>query len=100
MQLEKDVESYLRGKIEAAGGRCVKFIPDNNRGWPDRLILLPGGRVCWAELKRPQGGRLSPAQMVAHAELKKLGQQVVVVWSKDDARKLIELLTSTGTGTG
>jgi hypothetical protein len=48
------------------------------------------------ELKREHGGRLSSAQLVAHAELEKLGQMVAVVWSKEQARELVELLTSTG----
>lgn len=93
MERERDIEAYLRRLVEARGGRCVKFSPDYARGWPDRLILLPGGRVCWVELKRQQGGRLSPSQLVAHRELEALGQMVTVVWSKEQAQRLVELLT-------
>ena len=93
MERERDVEAYLRRLVEQAGGRCVKFSPDYARGWPDRLVLLPGGSVCWVELKRQHGGRLSPAQLVAHKELEKLGQMVAVVWSKEQAQRLVEMLT-------
>ncbi len=92
MELEKEVEAYLRRQVEACGGRCVKFSPDHARGWPDRLILLPNGVVCWAELKRPRGGMLSPAQMVAHTELRRLGQRVAVVRTKEEAGQLVKRL--------
>ena len=90
---EKEVEGYLRRRVEQLGGRCVKFLPDYNRGWPDRLVLLPGGRAAWVELKRPKGGRVSAAQRVAHEELRRLGQQVFLVLSKADVEAVIALLT-------
>ena len=89
MELEKDVERYLVRRVEQVGGRCVKFSPDNNRGWPDRIVLLPGGVLIWVELKRETDGRIAPAQMVAHEDLRRLGQRVEVVWSKKDADRLI-----------
>ena len=47
MILERDIERRLVRNVEAAGGLCVKFIPDNRAGMPDRLVLLPGGVVAW-----------------------------------------------------
>ena len=91
--LESSVEQYLRRKVEAAGGRCVKFDPGNYRGWPDRIVLLPGGVTAWVETKRPSGGRVAPAQRIAHEELLRLGQRVVIVWSKDEVDELLESLT-------
>lgn len=91
--LESSVEQYLRRKVEAAGGRCVKFDPGNYRGWPDRIVLLPGGVVVWVETKRPSGGRVAPAQRIAHEELLRLGQDVKIVWSKDEVDELLEYLT-------
>ncbi len=81
---ERQVEQYLRRQVEARGGRCVKFDPGSNRGWPDRIVLLPRGHTIWVELKRPVGGRLSDAQRVAHEDLRRLGQIVVVLKSRDD----------------
>jgi len=80
---ERQVEQYLRRQVEALGGRCVKFDPGTARGWPDRIVLLPRGHLIWAELKRPVGGRLSDAQRVAHEELRRLGQYVVVLSSRE-----------------
>lgn len=95
-QLENEVEGYLRSRVEKAGGLCVKFLPDFARGFPDRIVLLPGGVLVWVETKRPQGGVLSPVQKVQHVLLRRLGQRVEVVWTKDQADDLIDSLVSTG----
>lgn len=95
-QLENEVEGHLRRRVEKAGGLCVKFIPDFARGFPDRIVLLPRGVLVWVETKRPQGGVLSPAQKVQHVLLRRLGQRVEVVWTKDQADGLIDSLVSTG----
>ena len=89
-QLESEVEAYLRKRVRAAGGQCVKILPDYHRGLPDRLVLLPGGTVVWVELKRPVGGRVASAQRVAHETLRRLGQRVELVWSKEDADRFME----------
>lgn len=96
-QLENEVEGHLRRRVEKAGGVCVKFLPDFARGFPDRIVLLPGGVLVWVETKRPQGGVLSPIQKVQHVLLRRLGQRVEVVWTKDQADALIDSLASTGT---
>ena len=95
-QLENEVEGHLR-RVEKVGGVCVKFLPDFARGFPDRIVLLPGGVLVWVETKRPQGGVLSPVQKVQHVLLRRLGQRVEVVWTKDQADALIDSLVSTGT---
>ena len=96
-QLENEVEGHLRRRVEKAGGICVKFLPDFARGFPDRIVLLPGGVLVWVETKRPQGGVLSPVQKVQHVLLRRLGQRVEVVWTKDQADALIDSLVGTGT---
>ena len=96
-QLENEVEGHLRRRVEKAGGLCVKFLPDFARGFPDRIVLLPGGVLVWVETKRPQGGVLSPIQKVQHVLLRRLGQRVEVVWTKDQADDLIDSLVGTGT---
>ena len=96
-QLENEVEGHLRRRVEKAGGLCVKFLPDFARGFPDRIVLLPRGVLVWVETKRPQGCVLSPVQKVQHVLLRRLGQRVEVVWTKDQADALIDSLVSTGT---
>ena len=91
--VESEVESRLTKLVrDVLGCECVKFIPDYKRGYPDRQILLPGGRVVWVETKRPSGGRVSGAQRVAHEKLRRLGQVVELVWTKEQAEELVARL--------
>ena len=93
-ELESSVEQYLRKKVEQLGGRCEKFSPDVRRGWPDRIVLLPpppsGGVLVWVETKRPKGGRVSGAQLVAHEDLRRLGQDVRVLYTREQVDCFIE----------
>ena len=61
-KLEKEIETKLREKVEAHGGLCLKWVCPGWSGVPDRIILLPKGRIIFAETKRPKGGRLSKLQ--------------------------------------
>ena len=90
-QMEREVEGYLVRRVEKMGGMCPKF--DSVRGWPDRIVLLPAGVMAWVETKRLVGGVLSPAQLVVHEQLRRVGQQVYVVWSQEEVDELLELLT-------
>jgi hypothetical protein len=86
--LEKEVEKKLREMIERHGGRCLKWVCPGNAGVPDRLILLPGGRVIFAETKRPKGGVLSARQKWWRKELQRLGFWYTVVWTLEDVKQL------------
>ena len=69
-KLEKVVEKEVRQWTEDQGGVWIKLLADGRRGIPDNLLLLPPlmvGRYAFplhvfAELKRPQGGVISPHQ--------------------------------------
>ena len=50
---ESAIEGRLRDRVKLLGGRCLKFVSPGQNGVPDRIILLPGGRVVFAELKAP-----------------------------------------------
>ena len=78
-------------KVEGMGLKCLKFIPDLLNGMPDRVILLSEERVRWVELKTT-GGELSELQKLRHAELRKAGHVVEVVWTKAQADELCERL--------
>ena len=90
MILERDVESRLVARAAALHGACVKFIPDNKRGMPDRIVMLPGGVLVWVETKKPKGGALSAVQKHRHKQLRELGQHVEICWSKEDAQAIID----------
>ena len=90
-QLEKDIEKKLRTMVERHGGLCLKWVCPGWSGVPDRIILLPGGHVIFAETKRPKGGKLERLQKWWRERLQKLGFWAVVVWD-DENIKTLELV--------
>lgn len=72
------MEEKLRKKVEAAGGFCLKYPGNLFAGFPDRILLLPGGRVALVELKAP-GRKPSPIQRLVHRKLAAIGFPVLVI---------------------
>lgn len=83
-KLEKDIERKLRTQVEALGGRCLKWVCPGWSGVPDRIVLLPGGRIYFVETKRPKGGELAKLQEKWGEWLNKLGFHYWVVWDEID----------------
>lgn len=75
---EREIEQKLVQGVQALGGRAYKFVSPGNTGVPDRLVILPGGLICFVELKTDTG-RLSTIQTVQIGRLKALGADVLVV---------------------
>lgn len=61
MLRERDIEKELKAAIEKEGGLCYKWVSPGNNGVPDRIVILPGGDVCFLELKTATG-KVSPIQ--------------------------------------
>ena len=89
MVREREVEKYLCKEMHKIGYDCIKFVPDQLPGMPDRLVLLENGRVLWVELKT-DGGRLSAVQKYRHAHLVSQGHNVIVIWNKDQVDALVK----------
>ena len=75
---EKQIEQKLVRAVRAAGGLCPKFVSPGLAGMPDRLILLPGGRFAFVEVKAP-GEKPRALQLHRHAQLRALGFSVFVL---------------------
>jgi hypothetical protein len=75
---ETVVERRLMKKVREAGGLCFKWVPIV-AGLPDRVVILPGGRIFLVETKAP-GGEVRPAQAVMHSRMAERGVQVVLLW--------------------
>lgn len=75
---EKYVEQKLVTETKKMGGLAVKFVSPGLDGVPDRLILFPGGKVAFAELKAP-GKKLHPLQEKRKRTLEGLGFRVYVI---------------------
>lgn len=86
--LEEDVENRLAKGVIALGGIAFKFKPFGIIGVPDRIVLLPGGRLIFVELKKVDGV-VAPWQRRMHARLRKLGFRVELLWSYTDVDRLL-----------
>lgn len=75
---EKNIETRLVAEVRRRGGLAPKFVSPGLDGVPDRLILLPGGKFAFAELKAP-GKTLRPLQALRKRQLEKLGFRVFVI---------------------
>jgi len=82
--LEKEIESKLRNMVKPTGGLCLKWVCPGWAGVPDRIVLLPGGRVIFVETKRPKGGVISKRQEWWRIKLCCLGFNHYYIWNKDD----------------
>lgn len=76
--LEREIEKILVSEVKALGGRAYKFTSPGNDGVPDRMVCLPGGRICFVELKS-EVGRLTPLQRTQITRLRELGQRVFII---------------------
>lgn len=79
---EASIERKLRREVAKRGGRALKFISPGWSGAPDRLVLLPGGKIIFVELKAP-GKMPRPLQLKRHEELRQLGFHVEVIDSPE-----------------
>lgn len=75
---ERTIEQRFRLAVRSRGGLCLKLTTPGFTGIPDRLNLLPGGRLFFAEFKYG-GNKLSPRQEAVIRVLRGLGFEVWVV---------------------
>lgn len=90
---EKSVERLLKNRVEEMipGAKCLKFVSPGYTGVPDRIILLPGGAVVFAELKRP-GEEPRQRQLFVQSQFRKLGFTVAgCVDSPEDVNKVVQM---------
>lgn len=89
---EKFIEKKLVKTVKCMGGMALKFVSPGVDGVPDRIVLFPGGRMGFVELKAP-GKKLRPLQMRRMAQLSRLGVLVFVV---DEVEQIDEVLQKIG----
>ena len=75
---ERDIEGKLAKAVRQLGGMCPKLVCPGFDGMPDRLVLLPGGRIAFVEVKAP-GRKPRPLQEKRHKQLRELGFPVYVL---------------------
>lgn len=86
---ESVIEARLVREVKKRGGLCYKFTSPGNPGVPDRIIILPGGRTVYVELKTEIGG-LAKIQKWQIEELRKRGAVVRVLKGMDQVLAFLE----------
>ena len=75
---EANVERSFCTRLRGAGCLVYKFVSPGNDGVPARIVVTPGGRVIFVELKTERG-KLEPIQKFQIGRLKEHGQDVRVL---------------------
>jgi hypothetical protein len=75
---EREVERRLVTAVKKLGGLAPKFTSPGLDGVPDRLVLLPDGRLAFVEVKAP-GQKMRPLQLLRKRQLEELGFRVYCI---------------------
>lgn len=86
---EKTIEQKLSLMVKRQGGICPKFVSPGFDGMPDRIVLLPGGRMAFVEVKAP-GKKPRPLQTSRHNLLRRLGFRVYVLDSEEQIGEILD----------
>ena len=89
---EKYIEQKLVRAVKERGGIAPKFVSPGLDGVPDRIVLLPMGRMAFVELKAP-GKKMRPLQVKRKKQLEALG---FLVYCIDGVEQIEEVLNEMG----
>ena len=88
---EKNIEGKLVKAVKEKGGIAPKFVSPGLDGVPDRLVLLPGGKIAFIELKAT-GKKLRPLQVRRKKQLEKLGFSVYCIDRADQIGGILDAI--------
>ena len=88
---EKSIETKLVDAVKAAGGVCWKFTSPGTSGVPDRIVLLPSGRIAFVEVKA-SGEKLRPLQRLRIRTLRRLGFKAFVLDNPEQIGGIIDAI--------
>lgn len=91
---EKTVEQKLVEAVKKMGGICPKWVSPGFDGMPDRIVLLPGARIGFVEVKA-YGKKPRPLQVSRHTLLRKLGFKVFVLDEPDQIGGILDEIRTT-----
>lgn len=90
---EKEIEQKLVKAVKLRNGICPKFTSANYNGMPDRLVLLPYGKLAFVELKAP-GKKSRALQLSRHKFLRRLGFNVFMIDDKEQIGVILDEIQS------
>ena len=91
---EKYLERHHRNAVSKAGYLCLKLIPVNYNGFPDRTCFLRRNRTVFVEFKTKGFNRNSPTfkrQMLVRKALEDLGYTYYLIDSYEALQEFIML---------
>lgn len=88
---EYEIEKHLVSETHKCRGWCFKFTSPGIAGVPDRIVILPGGKIGFAELKAP-GKKPRLMQRAVIKVLYRLGCTVATIDNKKSAEGFIRRL--------
>ena len=91
---EATIERKLVSHAKLRGGICPKWVSPGYDGVPDRIVLLPGGKIGFVEVKA-LGGKLRPLQQARHNLLRQLGFKVYTLDGTDQIGVILDEIQST-----
>lgn len=89
--MERDVERYVRKKVEKMGGLCMKWVSPGKVGVPDRIVLMPGGWQCFVEFK-DEDYQPTKLQLYWQDKLRDLGFNATILRGLDEARFFVSYI--------
>lgn len=89
MAEEASIEAKLRKSTIRRGGLCYKFVSPGQEGVPDRLVIMPGGRVGFVEVKAP-GKKPRPSQQIQIRRLRNRGFLVYVLDNPEQIETILD----------
>lgn len=92
MESEKTIEKHCQVVAKKHDGIAVKFSSPSNRGVPDRIIMLPDGKIGFMELKGT-GKKATKLQQHWIDRLNAMGFKSAVIDSKDGVTEFIKDLS-------
>lgn len=93
MMRERQIEQQLVASVRKHHGLCPKWVSPGLDGVPDRILLLPGKRIAFAELKAP-GKTLRTQQRYRKAQLERLGFKVYVIDGKEQIGGMLDEISA------
>jgi len=90
---EKQIEQKLVKAVKAKGGLAPKFVSPGFDGVPDRIVLLPRGRIAFIELKA-KGRKMRPLQVRRKRQLESLGFSVYCIDSPEQIGGILDEIQS------
>lgn len=92
--LESFIEKQLRDEAKRRKGMALKFVSPGMNGVPDRIILLPDGKMAFVELKAP-GKTPRPLQKKRKRQLESLGFPVFIIDRPDQIGGILDEIQGT-----